>query len=88
MKNHLKTQHPDEDKKTPEENVNPPAPSTSSEASKKRGGTYSELYVLCQKKRRVELFQKTIPDWVDTKTKMDFHSPKSMKLHKSIFEVS
>ena len=46
----------------------------------------AKLYELCPKKRRTELFQSTIPGWVEAKTELDFHGPKAQKFHKAIFE--
>ena len=45
-----------------------------------------KLFVLCPQKRRKELFQSSIPDWIEAKTMMDFNSDKAQSYHKSIFE--
>ena len=89
MINHLKTKH----KEVPLTETE--APSTSGESdvpatvstSRKRGGTYAKLFELCPKKRRDELFQSTIPNWVQAKTMMKFGNDRSLRLHKSIFEM-
>ena len=57
-----------------------------SSAKRSAGGTMSKLYELCPKKRRVELFQSSIPGWVEAKTKLNFHGEKAQKFHKAIFE--
>ena len=55
-------------------------------ATRKRDGSYAQLYSLCPKKKRTELFQFYIPDWIESKTKMKRDSDKSKLYDKSIFE--
>ena len=46
-----------------------------------------KAYSLCPKKKRGELFQATIPGWVEATTELDFHGPKAQRFHRSIFEM-
>ena len=92
MITHLKTQHkevPLIENETPSASGDAPIPATASASNepRKRGGTYAKLFELCPKRRREELFQSTIPDWVEAKTMMKFENPRSLRLHKSIFEM-
>ena len=59
---------------------------TSGSESRKRGGTYAQLYNLGAKKNRTELFQSSIPNWIEAKSIMDFNSEKAQRYHKTIFE--
>ena len=61
-----------------------PGPST--ESRKRGSATYTELFSLCPQKRRKELFQSTIPGWVEAKSMLAFGSDRAQKLHKSVFE--
>ena len=39
------------------------------------------------KKERTELYQKTIPNWVENTVKWTFNHPSAQKLHKAVFEM-
>ena len=41
---------------------------------------------LCAKKNRSELFQSSIPGWIESKTTLKFGSEKAKRMHKSVFE--
>ena len=49
-------------------------------------GRIDEVKALKTKKERHDAFQKTIPDWTESKTKLPFNSPKAQAFHKSVFE--
>ena len=53
-------------------------------ASRKRKNTILDM---CAKKNRSEMFQMTIPGWVEAKTTLSFASEKAQRFHKSIFEM-
>ena len=90
LREHLKIVHPEVDI-----NGNDQTPGAAggnvtdaeSRGSSKRSGTMAKLYELCPKKNRGELFQSTIPGWVESKTELDFHGAKAQRFHKSIFEM-
>ena len=66
---------------------NPSNASNSDAGHKRAAGTMAKLYELCPKKRRNELFQSTIPGWVETRNELSFHGVKAQKFHKAIFEM-
>ena len=92
LREHLKTVHPEVDidgkDQTPAAaGGNETDADAESRGTSKRSGTMAKLYELCPKKNRGELFQSTIPGWVEAKTELDFHGPKAQRFHKSIFEM-
>ena len=50
-------------------------------------GPYAMIYSLCSKGKRSEMFVRTIPGWIQSKTMMKFNSDGAQRLHKSIFEM-
>ena len=90
MRNHLDRMHSEEIKAMTQEEGDMSAstpPAAPAPESRKRGsGSYTQLFVLCPQKRRKELFQSTIPNWVEAKTMLPFGSKRAQELHKSIFE--
>ena len=99
MKNHLDRKHSKELKdiatrqsSTQEPTATPSSQATNDSAStsdtRKRGSAnYTELLDLCPQKRRNELFQSTIDDWVEAKTMLPFDHPRALRLNKFIFEM-
>ena len=59
---------------------------TTASAVLRKRGPIGNLVNLCAKKRRPELFQQTIPNWVDTRTKLKFTSDRAQRLTKYLFE--
>ena len=47
----------------------------------------TNLFHVKNKKQRLETFQKTIPNWIESNEKWDFNHPSAQKLHKSVFEM-
>ena len=47
----------------------------------------TSIFNIRSKRQRIDLFETTIPDWVESKTVWDFNSEKAKKLHKSVFEM-
>jgi hypothetical protein len=45
------------------------------------------IFNIRSKKQRTEMLQSTIPEWVETSSKIDSNSEKGQKFHKSIFEM-
>ena len=87
MTSHLKRKHSEDLKAYSENHPDEGAPPVPAAESRKRGGaSYTELYSLCPQKRRKELFQSTINDWVEAKTMLHFGSDRAQSLHKVIFE--
>ena len=92
MKNHLDRIHSKELKeisaKGPSaEPSSEPIKDVDTETRKRGSGNYTELFSLCPQKRRKELFQSTIHDWVEAKTMLHFGSERAQRLHKRIFEM-
>ena len=96
MKNHLDRKHSDEMKEIaaqqPSAGIDEPANVSANvgntvETRKRGSGSYTELFSLCPQKRRRELFQGTIHDWVEAKRMLPFGSDRAQKIHKSIFEM-
>ena len=50
-------------------------------------GSSSSITKLRTKEQRIAAFQTSIPNWVESKTKLPFHSEKAMRFHMSIFEM-
>ena len=85
MKHHMNITHADI--KITDDLGNTSSTSTKSGSeSRKRGGTFAQLFTLGAKKNRAELFQSTIPNWIETKTMLNFNSEKAQRYHKLIFE--
>ena len=92
MKTHLDRKHSKElkeiaAKEQPAEPSNESTIDAGTETRKRGSGNYTELFSLCPQKRRKELFQSTIHDWVEAKTMLHFGSERAQRLHKSIFEM-
>ena len=88
MRNHMLKKHADialsQSQEPQSANDNPTSIPVSS-TSKKRESTVS-IYTMCTKKQRQNMFQQTIPDWVESKTMLKFHDPRALRIHKSILE--
>ena len=50
-------------------------------------GSSCSITKLRTKEQRIAAFQTSIPNWVESKTKLPFHSEKAMRFHMSIFEM-
>ena len=85
MKTHLQRKHSEDLKAFSGEQPNEEAP-PATESRKRGGASYAKLYTLCPQKRRRELFQSTIPDWVEAKTMLHSGSDRAQRLHKAVFE--
>ena len=82
---HIKHVHP-EFFKDPD-NSESPSPSTSAGSSLKRGADTVQIYNVRTKKERRDMFEFTIPDWIEATNTLDFNSARAQKIHKSIFEL-
>ena len=83
MKNHMAKVHK---RVKVQENKKPDDSSFGGEGTHKRGPS-SSIFNMCAKKRRTELFNSTINDWVDSRSKLKFESEKHKRLTKSLFEM-
>ena len=83
--NHLRKQHPGT--KLEENSSSTPTESTSGvgQLGHKRKSTFN-VFKIRNKEQRTELYQNTIPDWVEAKTMMKMKSDRAQKLHKTLFE--
>ena len=90
MKDHLSKIHQDVpldvSSNNQEQSEDQQEASETTSSSSKRSGTMAQLHVLCSRKNRKELFKTTIPEWVESTTQMDHHSPRAQKFHRAIFE--
>ena len=88
MTKHLQRKHSEDLKAYSKNHPNENAPDVppASESRKRGGASYTELFSLCPQKRRKELFQSTIKDWVEAKATLPFGSARAQSLHKIIFE--
>ena len=92
VKNHLDRKHSKELKEMAAQEPsavpsNEPTINAGREARKRGSANYTELFALCPQKRRRELFQSTINDWVEAKTMLHSGSARAQRLHKGIFEM-
>ena len=93
MKYHMDHKHSDIEWKAKEKSAEPSdagppgkTNATQYNAIRKRG-SYALIYSMCPKRRRPELFQSTIPNWVEAKTMLKFTSEKAQRYHQHIFEM-
>ena len=83
MKLHMKNKHADITVST---SLSQTTDIQSSPCASKRSPSNS-IFNMCSKKRRVDLFQTTIPGHIEARTKLKFTSEKAQRLTKSIFEL-
>ena len=57
------------------------------DASTNKKSSIISIWKLRSKEQRKEMFQTTIPGWVDSKTMLPFNDARAQRIHKSIFET-